>query len=237
METFTRTHMQNKRRLYKHLMIIYVFYFVALLIGFVSTIAPSFSSGWRQAQQTMDTDFTQGDVRTYYVYAPLRASGHELPAIEGLGENIEVRMDNVQLHVSVPEKYTVSNSVKVMANNGFAYLFSMLTIASYLAIFVLIALIINSLRKSIRDEQPLRHGNIGRTRAIGILMLVAALSETLIKYINIREAALLLQGTALQVDTTFPVNYWNIIVGILMLFMAEVLVVGTQLSEEQKLTI
>ena len=231
--------MQNKRRLYKHLMIIYVFYFVALVIGFLSTIAPSFSSGWREAQQTMDTDFTQGDVRTYYVYAPLRASGSELPAVEGVGANTSVSVDNVRLRVTVPEKYTVSNSLKVMANNGFAYLLSMLTGVAYLAVFilVLIALIINSLRKSIRDEQPLRHGNIGRTRAIGILMLVAALSESFMKYINIREAATLLQGSALQVDTTFPLNYWNIIVGILMLFMAEVLVVGTQLSEEQKLTI
>lgn len=183
--------MQNKRRLYKHLMIIYVFYFVALVIGFLSTIAPSFSSGWREAQQTMDTDFTQGDVRTYYVYAPLRASGSELPAVEGVGANTSVSVDNVRLRVTVPEKYTVSNSLKVMANNGFAYLLSMLTGVAYLAVFILIALIINSLRKSIRDEQPLRHGNIGRTRAIGILML----------------------------------------------FMAEVLVVGTQLSEEQKLTI
>ena len=229
--------MQNKRRLYKHLMIIYVFYFVALVIGFLSTIAPSFSSGWREAQQTMDTDFPQGDVRTYYVYAPLRASGSELPTVEGVGANTSVSVDNVRLRVTVPEKYTVSNSLKVMANNGFAYLLSMLTGVAYLAVFILIALIINSLRKSIRDEQPLRHGNIGRTRAIGILMLVAALSESFMKYINIREAATLLQGSALQVDTTFPLNYWNIIVGILMLFMAEVRVVGTQLSEEQKLTI
>ena len=229
--------MQNKRRLYKHLMIIYVFYFVALVIGFLSTIAPSFSSGWREAQQTMDTDFTQGDVRTYYVYAPLRASGSELPAVEGGGANTSVSVVNVRLRVTVPDKYTVSNTLKVMANNGFAYLLSMLTGVAYLAVFILIALIINSLRKSIRDEQPLRHGNIGRTRAIGILMLVAALSESFMKYINIREAATLLQGSALQVDTTFPLNYWNIIVGILMLFMAEVLVVGTQLSEEQKLTI
>ena len=229
--------MQNKRRLYKHLMIIYVFYFVALVIGFLSTIAPSFSSGWREAQQTMDTDFTQGDVRTYYVYAPLRASGSELSAVEGVGANTSVSVDNVRLRVTVPEKYTVSNSLKVMANNGFAYLLSMLTGVAYLAVFILIALIINSLRKSIRDEQPLRHGNIGRTRAIGILMLVAALSESFMKYINIREAATLLQGSALQVDTTFPLNYRNIIVGILMLFMAGVLVVGTQLSEEQKLTI
>ena len=229
--------MQNKRRLYKHLMIIYVFYFVALVIGFLSTIAPSFSSGWREAQQTMDTDFTQGDVRTYYVYAPPRASGSELPALDAVGANTSVSVDNVRLRVTVPEKYTVSNTLKVMANNGFAYLLSMLTGVAYLAVFILIALIINSLRKSIRDEQPLRHGNIGRTRAIGILMLVAALSESFMKYINIREAATLLQGSALQVDTTFPLNYWNIIVGILMLFMAEVLVVGTQLSEEQKLTI
>ena len=103
--------MQNKRRLYKHLMIIYVFYFVALVIGFLSTIAPSFSSGWREAQQTMDTDFTQGDVRTYYVYAPLRASGSELPAVEGVGANTSVSVDNVRLRVTVPVKFTVSNSL------------------------------------------------------------------------------------------------------------------------------
>ena len=95
----------------------------------------------------------------------------------------------------------------------------------------------NSLRKSIRDEQPLRHSNILRTRAIGILILVAELSEALMKYISNTEAARLLEGTSFEVVGTFPLSYWNVIVGILFLFMAEVFSLGTQLSEEQKLTI
>ena len=47
----------------------------------------------------------------------------------------------------------------------------------------------------------------------------------------------LLEGTSFEVVQTFPLSYWNVIVGILFLFMAEVLSLGTQLSEEQKLTI
>jgi len=122
-----------------------------------------------------------------------------------------------------------------MGNNSFCYLLMVITGLSYLTILVLIALIINSLRKSIRDEQPLRHSNILRTRAIGILILVGELSEAFMKYLNNNEAVRLLEGTSFV--QTFPLSYWNVIVGILFLFMAEVLSLGTQLSEEQKLTI
>ena len=143
----------------------------------------------------------------------------------------------VTVKVTVDEAYTLGNAFKVMGNNVYCYLLMVITGLSYLTILVLIALIINSLRKSIRDEQPLRHSNILRTRAIGILILVAELSEALMKYISNTEAARLLEGTSFEVVGTFPLSYWNVIVGILFLFMAEVLSLGTQLSEEQKLTI
>ena len=143
----------------------------------------------------------------------------------------------VTVKVTVDEAYTLGNAFKVMGNNVYCYLLMVITGLSYLTILVLIALIINSLRKSIRDEQPLRHSNILRTRAIGILILVAELSEALMKYISNTEAARLLEGTSFEVVGTFPLSYWNVIVGILFLFMAEVFSLGTQLSEEQKLTI
>ena len=143
----------------------------------------------------------------------------------------------VTVKVTVDEAYTLGNAFKVMGNNSFCYLLMVITGLSYLTILVLIALIINSLRKSIRDEQPLRHSNILRTRAIGILILVGELSEAFMKYLNNNEAVRLLEGTSFEVVQTFPLSYWNVIVGILFLFMAEVLSLGTQLSEEQKLTI
>ena len=189
--------MQNKKRLHKHLLMIYIIYFAALIVGFAASFVPDFSRGWRNAQNTLEMEIPQGGIRSYYVSAPF----------------------------------------KVMGNNSFCYLLMVITGLSYLTILVLIALIINSLRKSIRDEQPLRHSNILRTRAIGILILVGELSEAFMKYLNNNEAVRLLEGTSFEVVQTFPLSYWNVIVGILFLFMAEVLSLGTQLSEEQKLTI
>ena len=221
--------MQNKKRLHRHLLLIYIIYFAALIVGFAASFVPDFSRGWRDAQDTLEIEIPQGGIRSYYVSEPV--------VIEGLPASIEPTISRIDLRVQVDEAYTLGNAFKVMGNNVYCYLLMVITGLSYLTILVLIALIINSLRKSIRDEQPLRHSNILRTRAIGILILVAELSEALMKYISNTEAARLLEGTSFEVVGTFPLSYWNVIVGILFLFMAEVLSLGTQLSEEQKLTI
>ena len=223
--------MQNKKRLHKHLLLIYIIYFAALIVGFAASFVPDFSRGWRDAQDTLEIEIPQGGIRSYYVSAP------EPIVIEGLPATVEPTISRIDLRVQVDEAYTLLNAFKVMGNNVYCYLLMVITGLSYLTILVLIALIINSLRKSIRDEQPLRHSNILRTRAIGILILVAELSEALMKYISNTEAARLLEGTSFEVVGTFPLSYWNVIVGILFLFMAEVFSLGTQLSEEQKLTI
>lgn len=231
--------MQNKKRLHKHLLAIYIIYFIALVIGFTTQFIPDFTRGYSDAGKTMTQDMTQGSQRTYYVSATLRNAGPEADAlvIPALPDHIKPQLEQVKLMVSVNENYTLDNAFKVVANNKYAYLFMAITAFSYLAILILIALIINSLRKSIRDEQPLNQRNITLTRAIGILILAAELSDAGMKYINQMEATRLLSGTAYEVAQSFPVNYWNIIVGILFLFMAEVFSIGTQLSEEQKLTI
>ena len=210
--------MQNKKRLHKHLLMIYIIYFAALIVGFAASFVPDFSRGWRNAQNTLEMEIPQGGIRSYYVSAPVIRSAGEPIGIDNLPENITPTISRLDLKVTVDEAYTLGNAFKV-------------------TILVLIALIINSLRKSIRDEQPLRHSNILRTRAIGILILVGELSEAFMKYLNNNEAVRLLEGTSFEVVQTFPLSYWNVIVGILFLFMAEVLSLGTQLSEEQKLTI
>ena len=55
-------------------------------------------------------------------------------------------------------------------------------------------------------------------------------------YLNSR-AAELLAGSGYTVDAGFHVSYAMIIMGILILFAAEVFAIGQNLSEEQKLTI
>lgn len=229
--------MQNKKRLYKHLMIIYIIYFAALIVGFSASFVPDFSRGWSSAKDTLTVEQVTGGVRSYYVMVPLQMPEKEVVGIEGMPENITPSISQLELRVTVNEGYTFGNAFKVIANNGYAYLLTMVSAFSYLAIFILIALIINSLRKSIRDEHPLRDSNIIRTRFIGALVLVAELSEALMKYIHNTEASRLLTGTSFEVSHQFSLDYWNIIVGILFLFMAELISISTQLSEEQKLTI
>ena len=185
--------MQNKKRLHKHLLMIYIIYFAALIVGFAASFVPDFSRGWRNAQNTLEMEIPQGGIRSYYVSAPVIRSAGEPIGIDNLPENITPTISRLDLKVTVDEAYTLGNAFKVMGNNSFCYLLMVITGLSYLTILVLIALIINSLRKSIRDEQPLRHSNILRTRAIGILILVGELSEAFMKYLNNNEAVRLLE--------------------------------------------
>lgn len=228
--------MQNKRRLQKHLLIIYIIYFAALAIGFSASFLPELSRGWQDAQRTLDSDLSSGG-RTYYVHADLVQSPANAIRLEGMPDNIKAGIGNLDLHVTVPENYTLGNSFKSVANSGYVYLLLIVGGCSFLAIFILIALIINSLRASIRKEQPLSHRNIGMTRLIGILIIVAECCSASMQYLSQREVARLLASTAVEVSHRFPLDYWNVIVGILFLFMAEVFTIGTQLSEEQRLTI
>ncbi len=59
----------------------------------------------------------------------------------------------------------------------------------------------------------------------------------IVDWIMNRRAAVLLADSGFTVDTSFHFSYLMIIMGILILFAAEVFAIGQNLSEEQKLTI
>ena len=63
--------MQNKKRLHRHLLLIYIIYFAALIVGFAASFVPDFSRGWRDAQDTLEIEIPQGGIRSYYVSAPV----------------------------------------------------------------------------------------------------------------------------------------------------------------------
>lgn len=231
--------MQNKRRLYKHLLIIYVFYFAALIAGFAAGI-PDFIRGFNEGfndSYFVTKDADGGNLFSYTTTAPIALAGMESFQIAGMPKGVEVSGGELDLRVQTQEPTTPFSEYRWMANNGYCFLLLMILAGLFLAIFILIAKIINSLRRSIRDELPFRHRIIGQTRAIGILILTSELCETLVKYINIKAAAQVLAGSPFEVVSSFPISYWNVIMGILILFMAEVLSIGAQLSEEQQLTI
>lgn len=227
--------MRSKKRLYKHLLVIYVLYFATLVVGFAANFLPDFTHGYRTGMELLSSDIPQGR-RSYIVTAPIRSDSDSI-AIADLPANVIPSVAQLNMQVSVDEPYTILNGFKALGNNGYCYLLMVITGLSYLVILILIALIIYSLNRSIRHELPLRPNNIFYARLIGALILLAVLSEALMDWLVTGEAARLLEGTSFEVVTRFPLDYWNLIVGILFLFMAEVLSLSTQLSEEQKLTI
>ena len=228
--------MQNKRKLHKHLIFIYFLYFIVLASGFMLNTIPSFMSGVHAGMAQAEREIDQGDAHFYYVTTELRNPEGYIE-VDGLPENVDAYFARLHLHVSDPGAFTLDNAFRVQADNGYAYLLLIVAGLAFLVVIVLIALMINSLRKSIRDEQPLPHNNIVRTRIIGILLIVIEVANALMIYINQCKAVELLKDTPYEVLNHFPLDYWNLTIGVLFLFMAEVFAIGTQLSEEQKLTI
>ena len=98
-------------------------------------------------------------------------------------------------------------------------------------------LIIRSLRRSIREERPLDRRNVRMLRTIGVLTILAELAQDFVNWRMAGRAAELLAGSGYAVQTGFGISYTNLIMGILVLFAAEVFAIGQNLSEEQKLTI
>ena len=117
------------------------------------------------------------------------------------------------------------------------YALLMLSGLSFIAIVVLMFLIIHSLRRSIREERTLEQRNVWLLRTIGALTILAELFQDIVNWRMAHRAAELLSGSDYAVDTMFHVSYTNIIMGILILFAAEVFAIGRNLSEEQRLTI
>ena len=128
--------MQNKKRLHKHLLMIYIIYFAALIVGFAASFVPDFSRGWRNAQNTLEMEIPQGGIRSYYVSAPVIRSAGEPIGIDNLPENITPTISRLDLKVTVDEAYTLGNAFKVMGNNSFCYLLMVITGLSYLTILV-----------------------------------------------------------------------------------------------------
>lgn len=222
--------MQHKKRIYKRLMVIYIIYFLALAFGLTSDFLSNFYPNNERREGSASETYE------YFVSAPLTDSPGEI-RIEGLSGNITPSIDQIRLRVTTNEKQSFSNSLSTLADSKLALTLLLVSEIAAISMFVLFALIINSMRKSIRDEKPIPHSNIVRTRWIGSLMILAVFCNSGIQYINSQKAVELLTGTDFHVLTSFSFDYWNTIIAILFIFMGELFSIGQQMSEEQKLTI
>ena len=136
-----------------------------------------------------------------------------------------------------PGASPLSLAFRSIGGSGWLYALVLLGPLFYAVIIVLMFMIIHSLRRSIREERTLDRRNVWYLRSIGLLTIAAELIGSAVDWVMSRRAAELLAGNGYAVDTGFHVSYSMVIMGILILFAAEVFAIGQNLSEEQKLTI
>ena len=74
-------------------------------------------------------------------------------------------------------------------------------------------------------------------QAIGILLIAASLLFSLMSWLEARAAAPYFAGSPYAINTAFPFNFGEIIMGVLIFIIAEIFSISSTLSEEQKLTI
>lgn len=120
---------------------------------------------------------------------------------------------------------------------GIPTLFTALSSLMYLAIFVIIFIILTSLRRSVKQGSLMSREVIPLTRWIGILLICASLFWSLGGYLESRALASYFEGSGFMLHSSFPFDTIQIITGILVFVIAEIFSIGYRLSEEQKLTI
>lgn len=236
--------MQNKKSLLKRLLFLYIALFLVIAAGLVHGLLGSFGRGLADGMEMgakIAEKLQQQDPRMVYLLS-------NVPIREKIDDNALIRVDNTEItpivsrmDLIVDEPATNTSPVAIafrsIGGSPWMYACMMLIPLFLLAIIVLMILIIHSLRRSIREERPLDKRNVWYLRLIGLLTILTELINSLVGYAMKLQAERLLAGSNLTVDTTFDLSYTTIIMGILILFSAEVFAIGQNLSEEQKLTI
>lgn len=237
--------MQNKKSLLQRLLFIYITFFIVLIASIAHSLVPNFSKGYVAGSEMgneIAKNWLSGTPRMIYMLGniPVLEQQEVIAANEGaLAASVKASVSRINLVVEqdAPGASVLSLAFRSLGGQIWIYALMMLGTLAYIAIIVLMFLIIHSLRRSIREECPLARRNIWLLRTIGLLTIFTELSHALIGWSMNSKAAELLAGSGYTVDTSFPLSYSTIILGILILFAAEVFAIGQNLSEEQKLTI
>ncbi|MBP3482266.1 MAG: DUF2975 domain-containing protein [Alistipes sp.] len=240
--------MHNKRSLKIRIMLLYVIYFAVLVAGFIFNVMPNFRRGadlgFDVSHNMMQSWSDDRIMRQSRVYIDIPANRNDEYLTFDLDDDkatsISILASRFNVLVTQNADKDQSMSELVMSSVGgstYVYLLSLLILILYIAIFAFIFLIIHSLRKSLNDDTPLDNICTWYTRIIGILIIVASLCSAASQWYMNNEAAKLLADSEFTVNTSFPLNYWNILIAILVIFTAEVFSIGSRLGEEQKLTI
>lgn len=242
--------MNTKNALQQRILALYIAFFTVIIASFCfgtlgSGLAKGLRDGFRVSDQIVSE---QADGNQNYwvgVYYDLPSADSEInidlstPTLPD-GANIKARINRVDLMVEKPNT-TLDGSLwkglTELMGTPSIFICTWLLVIGYVVIVVMMFLIIRSVRRSVKSESVFDRKNFLRTRVIGILLIICSFLSALINYLTVKEAAQWLADSKFALDTSFSVNFWDVLMGILILLIAEAFAIGYDMSQEQKLTI
>lgn len=242
--------MNTKNALQRRILVLYIAFFTAIFASFCfgtlgSGLAKGFRDGFRVSNQIVNEQAEGNSNYWVGVYYDLPSADSDIdidlssPTLPD-GTKLKARINSVDLMVE-NNNTTLDGSLwkglTSLMGTPAIFISSWLLVIGYAVIVVMMFLIIRSLRRSIRSESVFDRKNFVRTRAIGILLIICSLLNALISYLTVKEAARMLNNSCLALNTSFSVDFWDILMGILILMIAEAFTIGYDMSQEQKLTI
>lgn len=236
--------MQHKKTYLQRLLAIYVAFFAVLLAALGHEVIPDFFRGHQDGMAIsgeLVREFDPQEPRAIYLLFDIPISEAAAAAVETADTTRHITACPTQLRLQVDEpaagRSIFGLAFEMIGGSKWFYALTMLNVLAYLAIIVLMWLIISSVRRSIREERPIGRADVWRLRTIALLTIVSELFASLWNWGMARNAARLLAETPYTVDASFDLSYGVIMMGILLLFAAEIFAIGRDLGEEQRLTI
>lgn len=111
------------------------------------------------------------------------------------------------------------------------------SVVSLITILILVLVVLTSFFKAIKEGRIFNRKSVRWLSAIGILMIVLALSIDTSTYLERCVAAQLLAGTEWAPMSEYTLHITRLFLGIIVLFVAEILRLGYHIQEEQDLVI
>lgn len=219
-------------------MLIYVGYFLLLAAAFLYSFLPLSQIGLRNGCKLGNAEINSFDREQFYLVAVRPLPLNSLPdAMMHPVEDMAIHLFEAFATIRINRSQISDSLVEQMDQYSLAtFGLNLLSMLCWMAIIVLIALIINSMRCSIRDQRPLPSRNILYMRLIGGSVILNVLIEWVVLHLGHRMVALASNGMPEAFARVIP-DYTTAMLGLLIVFAAEIFAVGSRLSEEQKLTI
>ncbi len=236
--------MRNKKIYLQRLLVIYVAFFVVLLAGFAWDIVPNLTRGVEEGARMgyeIAAGYEQAQPQAQYMLwnIPIRNAEAVAIATDEEQRTVVGEISTLSLSVKEPadERSTMHMAFAAIGNSVLIYALMIGSALCFPIIIVLMYFIIRSVRRSIREELPLGRNNVWLLRTIALLTILTELMSQGGIWLMNNKAAEVLVGSGYEVNTTFQLNFGTLIMGLLLLFAAEVFDIGRELGEEQKLTI